>query len=108
MLNGAVTFYNHTDGKWAGANGHEIEVTVYEGLSPNGTSHRIKLGDSWSYPRKTDIKYKIKSCTVTKGWATYEGKVYGHASHSLYIVESNHALSFNVAHEWPPKFRDKL
>jgi hypothetical protein len=105
---GAVTFFNRTNnGKWTGT-GHEIEVTVYEGLSPIGKSQKIKVGDSWSYERKTDIKGKIRSCTVTKGWEPFEQKSYGRGAMSYYVVESNRAMGFNVALEWPPRFPDKL
>jgi hypothetical protein len=105
---GAVTFYNRTNnGPWNAA-GHEIEVTVHEGKSLVGTSKKIRLGDNWSYERKTDIKYKITSLTVVSGWEPFKSEVYGSASATFHVVESRHGLKFNISLEWPPRFPEKL
>jgi hypothetical protein len=107
-----VNFYNATDGKWTGPMGQRIELTVYEGLPPVAKSHQFNPGEAWAYQAKSDIKYKIKSCTLTKGWPTFEGEMKVSprlpGAADIYIVESNHALAFNISREWPLRFPDKL
>lgn len=108
---GEVVFYNCTDtmAKWSGSGGQTITVQVSDGLLP--TSHDVRSGDHWIYNAKSSkVKVKFKSKTYTRGFESFTETHYScdKMSRELYIVESNHKMTFNVALEWPPRFPDKL
>jgi hypothetical protein len=106
-----MVFYNCTDkmAKWSGSGGQTITVQVSDGLLP--TSHDVRAGDHWTYNAKSSkVKVKFKSKTYTRGFESYTTtqQSCNDMSRELYIVESNHKMTFNFAIEWPPRFPDKL